>query len=112
MPEIINNTPSPSLPKRRGRPPKSRPAPLAVEPAPASSATAEPPSPPPKPGARTTEFWTVAGALVAALATTLTASDREVQLAALGSLTVLGSVLGGIYIRSRTRVKAGSRPGA
>lgn len=64
---------------------------------------------PPKPGAKTTEFWTVAGALVAALATALTASDTAVQLAGVGALTILGTVLGGIYIRCRTRVKAGRR---
>jgi hypothetical protein len=56
---------------------------------------------------RTTEFWSLLGVLATALAACLTAEDRWVKLAALGTLTCLGCVLGGFYIWSRTRVKTG-----
>jgi hypothetical protein len=59
-----------------------------------------------KPGIQTSELWTTVGALAAALATCLASDDRAVKLAALGSLTCLGCVLGGLYIWSRTRMKA------
>ena len=81
MSEILNGTG-----KHLGRPPRARR--------------------PVKPGILTSELWTTVGALAAALATCLAAEDRTVQLAALGSLTCLGCVLGGLYIWSRTRVKA------
>ena len=64
---------------------------------------------PAKPGVLTSELWSVVFTVGAAVASCLTAEDRTVQLAALGAMTLLGCVLGGLYIWSRTRVKT-SRP--
>ncbi|MBI4604680.1 MAG: hypothetical protein HY721_22185 [Planctomycetes bacterium] len=68
-----------------------------------------PDAPPAKPGVRTSELWTVVGTLATALAVSLGSENGWVQIAALGSMTCLGCVLGAAYIWSRTVVKAPRR---
>ncbi len=63
----------------------------------------------PKPGFATSEFWSVVAAVATAFAACFSSGDRWVQIAALGALTVLGSVLGGLYVWSRTMVKTAAR---
>ncbi len=59
-----------------------------------------------KPGFKTSELWSVAAALGTAVVACLSSDDRWVKIAALGALSVLGSVLGGLYVWSRTRLKS------
>ena len=68
----------------------------------------EPRSASAKPGVLTTEFWSVVGVLAASLTTALQADEASVRIAALIAMACLGSVLGGLYIWSRTRVKTSS----
>lgn len=58
-----------------------------------------------KPGILTTEFWSVAGALAASLATCMLAAEPSVRIAGIVAMACLGCVLGGLYIWSRTQVK-------
>lgn len=58
-----------------------------------------------RPGALTSEFWSVVGAMTASLTVCLQAEEAGVRITGIVALASVGCVLGGIYIWSRTRVK-------